>query len=81
MVGDVHIPSLRLPLGAGDRDMAMAVRSADPIGYGCAVQSGARFIPSLLFNSLSTEEIFPDKKVDCYVLRRTMDHWWTLDDP
>ena len=53
--------------------MAMALRSAKYVGYDHSLQSGAYFIPSLLFNRLSSEEIFSNEKVDGCVFHWAMD--------
>ena len=59
-----NIDSLRIFMGLDGWEMAMALRSTEYIGYGHPLQSGPCFVPSLLRNRVSSEDIFPIETVD-----------------
>ena len=63
----------RLPVDTHPREMPVAFHSTGHLGYRHSVQSGARFVSSMLLHCLCAQEILSDEKMDGCVFRRTMD--------
>ena len=71
--GNYNITSARLLPGVHPEEMAVALHSADPLGYWHPIRSRAGFFPSLFCNRLFADGSRSDQKVDDCMFHWPMD--------
>ena len=80
MATDSGLASDRLLTDIHPREMPVAFGPTGYRGFGHPLQSGARFVPSMLLHCLSSQEILSKEKMDGCVFRRAMGYRHTSFD-